>query len=545
MKIIKLESGDVIVASNEITGPVTGWIDALYTASRSLPKFGILAPLLLYPDGKIYWHGGFITETSFTPTAYGMGEGYIGQYPGTRETEIVPLDCCIVSKELLAELPIPEEFEDSIFISADYCLKAIKNGFKIYATDLVSMQFNGGPHTEAEAARFSQKFENYHNIFQDTWGDEIEKRRTMPVIYECNIDSPSGFAMVARNYIKALTRNGVRVHFESLQGFNESEHECGDSEVDQIRDKPGNLKMPMITWGQAPAFFKNGGKYKIGHCEFEGKEWPALWAHYANEMDEIWVPTEWDKQKALRCGITVPIFVIYQGIDPDYFNPSIVPAQINIKEEYKFLAVGAWDPRKNYKALIEVFTNTFKREEDVCLIIKTINLGLTEGIQKEIKAMKYNKKGGKVYVKEVDWPKEQLGCLYTMADCLVLPTHGEGWGLPIFEALASGVPVITTGYGAPFEVLRDDKGKVYPGLHFIPYTEAKSETPYIYLENNVWAEPDRDALGILMRQVYDNRQKEKIDALLTSKIIRERFAWQEVVKPIQKRLAEIYKKLDK
>lgn len=541
MKIIKLESGDVIVASNDITGPLTGWIDSLFQASRKLPKFGILAPLLLTSEGKIYWHGGYVTETSYTPVSFGMGEDYIGQYPGTRSVEVVPLDCVIISKELLDKQPVPEDFEDSIFISADYCMQALAQGFNIYCTDLVNLQYNGGPKNPREAAIFEQKFDVFHNVFSERWGALIEKRHTLPVVYECNIDSPSGFAMVARNYIKALTRNGVRVHFESLQGFNEAEHDCGDNEVDQVRDVPGNLKMPMVTWGQAPSFFKNGGAYKIGHCEFEGKEWPKLWAHYSNEMDEIWVPTEWDKQKALRCGVKVPIFVIYQGIDPDYFNPAIVPARIDITEEYKFLAVGAWDPRKNYKDLIEVFTETFKREEDVALVIKTINLGLSQGIKNEIKAMKINKKGGKVYVKEIEWDKEKLGCLYTMSDCLVLPTHGEGWGLPIFEALACGLPVITTGYGAPFEVLRNDKGEVYPGVHFISSSEEKTATPYVYLEDNIWATPDREHLSKLMREVYENRNKEKIDALITSKIIRERFSWQEVVKPIQDRLISIYK----
>lgn len=41
----------------------------------------------------------------------------------------------------------------------------------------------------------------------------------------------------------------------------------------------------------------------------------------------------------------------------------------------------------------------------------------------------------------------QMPSLYKSADCFVLPTHGEGWGLPTMEAMAMGLPTITTNWG--------------------------------------------------------------------------------------------------
>jgi len=43
--------------------------------------------------------------------------------------------------------------------------------------------------------------------------------------------------------------------------------------------------------------------------------------------------------------------------------------------------------------------------------------------------------------------KAELKGLYTLGDVFVLPTRGEGAGLPFIEALSSGVPVIATGWG--------------------------------------------------------------------------------------------------
>ena len=71
---------------------------------------------------------------------------------------------------------------------------------------------------------------------------------------------------------------------------------------------------------------------------------------------------------------------------------------------------------------------------------------------------------------------------------LFLPSHGEGWGLPIFEALACGLPVITTGYGAPNETLRDDNGEPLPGVHFVDWEEGEAKTSYVYLEDKKWFE---------------------------------------------------------
>jgi len=178
------------------------------------------------------------------------------------------------------------------------------------------------------------------------------------------------------------------------------------------------------------------------------------------------------------------------------------------------------------------------------LVIKTMNLGLVESIEEEIKKLNIPDNSGWIYCKEVDLPNSHVPSFYTMGHCFVLPTHGEGWGLPVFEAAACGIPVITTGYGAPNEVLRDEENnnKPYPGIHLLNYRLVKARTNYEYLKNAKWAEPDLLQLAEEMRFVYDNYAKEKEKAMQTSKIIRDKFSWSNVVKPITARLEEIYKK---
>jgi glycosyltransferase involved in cell wall biosynthesis len=214
---------------------------------------------------------------------------------------------------------------------------------------------------------------------------------------------------------------------------------------------------------------------------------------------------------------------------------------MDAKEPFRFITNAAWYPRKNLRNLILAFQQEFSKDDGVCLIVKTINLGLNKGIEQEVKEVPSLAGRANVYVREEETPFYQLGSFYTAGDCFVLPTRGEAWGLILFEALACGLPIITTGYGAPFEVLRTLDGKPLPGVHFIDWTEAMADEPYVYMEGNRWAEPSLPHLQKLMREVFNNREAEKAAALETSEIIRKNFAWREVMKPVVERLEDIYK----
>ena len=541
IKTIPLESGDVIVVNWNTVGHMAGWIETLYSVSKNLPKCGAVSALALTPDNKIFVHGCFITPRLYIPAPYGMGEEYFGQYGKTREVEATHFICGIIKKDLIKKLPLPENIGTNPFVDADYCLRAQKLGFKIYATPDLIVQYKGPIDEPNFESDYSVRFQRDYQKFKKDWGAEIDARYSLPVLYHTGVAIPSGFSMVARGYMRGLTENGVRVCYNFLKGTNEEEGLSEDQLIDTLCEDHGDLEMPQVIWAQAPYFNKNSGLYKIGHCEFEGDWVPESWVSECNNMDEIWVPTNWDREKFRHAGVNVPIYVIGQGIDPDYFNPEIAPAQWGIKEGFKFLCNAAWDPRKNLPNLITAFQNEFKKGEDVCLIIKTINLGLTKSIPDELKKIKNNKNGAKVYVKEENLPKEQLGCLYTGADALVFPTRGEAWGLPAFEALACGIPVITTGYGALNETLRDENGEPYGGVHFLRYQKTVCDTPYIYLQGNHWAEPSIPHLMETMRYVYEHRAEEKEKALKTSEIIRSKFNWRSISYPIKLRLEDIYK----
>src|SRR5579872_4162762 len=55
-----------------------------------------------------------------------------------------------------------------------------------------------------------------------------------------------------------------------------------------------------------------------------------------------------------------------------------------------------------------------------------------------------------------DVPTWQIIAMYRAADCFVFPYRGEGFGMPMLEAMACGLPVIATAGGAADDFLDDD-----------------------------------------------------------------------------------------
>ena len=108
--------------------------------------------------------------------------------------------------------------------------------------------------------------------------------------------------------------------------------------------------------------------------------------------------------------------------------------ELGIHERLVILSVGRIIPSKGYDTLIEAVKEL---PEDVGTYI--VSGPATEALQKQLDGY------GLKNIHFVDFmPKEQLWKYYQMADFLVLPTRYDSWGLFVNEAMANGLPVITT-----------------------------------------------------------------------------------------------------
>lgn len=116
------------------------------------------------------------------------------------------------------------------------------------------------------------------------------------------------------------------------------------------------------------------------------------------------------------------------------------------------LHVGTLEPRKNLVRLIEAFAILRKKEDTAHHLVLVGQRGWKwQKIFAAIERLELEN-----YVHYLDYvPGSCLPAMYNLADALVYPSLYEGFGLPVVEAMASGLPVITTARGALPEVAGD------------------------------------------------------------------------------------------
>ncbi|MBN2280405.1 MAG: glycosyltransferase [Candidatus Marinimicrobia bacterium] len=183
---------------------------------------------------------------------------------------------------------------------------------------------------------------------------------------------------------------------------------------------------------------------------------PKNWVTVFNEkVDEMWVPSTYVKQVYLDSGVDPErVFVVPNGVDTQKFNPLAKPYRLKTRKKFKFLFVGGTIYRKGIDILLKSYINTFTKNDDVCLVIKDFggqSFYKDQTFKKEIADLMQQKNIPEIeYISDTLSDTDLIG-LYTACNLLVHPYRGEGFGLPILEAMACGIPTMVTKGGAALD----------------------------------------------------------------------------------------------
>ena len=274
-------------------------------------------------------------------------------------------------------------------------------------------------------------------------------------------------------------------------------------------------------------FYQNYEGPKIGYTVWETTRYPDYFFDKLKEYDQLWVPSEWQKQCNIEQGMSEDMIkVIPEAVDSKTFYPN---SEANLPEykdnRFKFILFGRWDYRKSTKEIIEAFLEEFREDEPIDLVLSIDNRFAKDGLENTEKRLEhYGISDPRLKVKH--FPSREDYIKYLQKGHVFLScARAEGWNLPLIEAMACGTPSIYSNCSAQLQFA---KGKGLP-------VKITGKKPAIMGEYSTYSQsdmtgefytPDYEDLKIVMRDAYENYDKHKKQALKESKEIRDKFTWE-------------------
>jgi glycosyltransferase involved in cell wall biosynthesis len=356
------------------------------------------------------------------------------------------------------------------------------------------------------------------------------------------VGSTSGYGNAVRNFAKAFSNSNVKTKFVFQNKDQKSNLELYNS----LNNYDGKCNIDFYL--HCPPYINHkSNAYKIAYFYWEADRLPNYWGRSLNRVNELWVPCKLVKDACIKAKFHGPIKIVPTPCESWKVNEKvIIPSSFSKKfviseDVYKFYSIFQWHNRKGYNELLNSYYKTFLRGDNVLLILKVNPLNINNNTKALIKTnildikRKLNLKYyPPVYLESSIVSENIIRAIHNTSDCYVSPHHGEGWGIPIHNAMMLGKQIITTKYGGVTEFLDNNSAHIIN--HTIAPVSGMEWSP-LYGEYQNWAYPSISHLTALMRDVYENHNDYKYKGE-AARMIADTMSIEAVSKIINKELVD-------
>ncbi len=263
-------------------------------------------------------------------------------------------------------------------------------------------------------------------------------------------------------------------------------------------------------------------------CEYFGWEEsrvpPEMVRDFNRYLNGVGVTSSFVADVLRRSGVDIPIRVVANGVVPPDPRATVSTPELEGLRAFRFLNIGSAFPRKGLDVLLRAYFAGFDGSSDVSLVLKTF-----PNPHNEAGALLQQLRASHPHPPDVRWidrdlSDDEVQGLYNLASCYVHPARGEGFGLPVAEAMASGVPVISLEHSGLADFVCPETAIT------IPFQVEKALT-HFDLPGSTWAEPDQDQLESAMRRLAGDPDAEAVRQRVrrARQLVRDRFSWEAAV----------------
>jgi len=361
--------------------------------------------------------------------------------------------------------------------------------------------------------------------------------------------SASGYGEHCRFLLRALKRSdNVDIYLDNIKWGNLGYQPDETKERREIFNLVNKTKLAFARGGleldasiqvSIPNEFQKIAKYNIGvTAGIEVDRISPVWIEKCNIMDKVITISEHSKSgftssknevinqstgEIINTKVAVPVSVVPYPVP----TTELCDINLDLDTSFNFIVFALWGERKNLPNTINWFIEEFRDDPDVGLIVKTcLRSGCTidkqmtnatlRGILRNHPDMKC-----KVYLLHGRLHDDERNSLFSHEDIksLVTLSHGEGFGLPIFEAACAGLPIVAPNWGGQKDFLNhhivDKKGKSKKKSLFtkVEYDLAPvSQTAAwegVIESGSKWCYPKKNSYKTKIREVYKNYEMKK------------------------------------
>lgn len=272
----------------------------------------------------------------------------------------------------------------------------------------------------------------------------------------------------------------------------------------RVRDSAGGLRLQYFGW--------------------EESRLPAQIVDEFNRyLDGIGVMSSFVGDVLRRSGVSVPISVVGVGVHRPAPDSVLVAEELAGLRSTTLLHISSAFPRKGVDTLLQAYFDEFSGADDVSLLLKTF-----PNAHNEVGAILERLRTEHTDPPHVAWidrdlDRSELDALYGLATAYVHPARGEGFGLPVAEAMLAGVPVISVASTGLADFVSDRTAAVVRHRW-------TTSTSHVAVPGSEWAEPDLGDLRTEMRSVADGSLGPTRAARVETarRLIEDEFSWRRV-----------------